>query len=179
MAPTAAVAHLLREGDFGDDPHASKYRGELTRHPKAFARLFALLNDPPNEQRLIDAEMHGLPALCGVIRFIESDPTINAVLIEDRTGHRFRQTVGVAVKLKMVKLGWEGTGSKGTVKGAKYFTKAEHYVAAHSLPDDPTTTALAALDAVTAIGDDDERDATGRELMSALTLTRHDEGRPF
>ncbi len=179
MALIAAAPHDISAVDFLDDPHASKYRGELARRPEAFGRLFAILNDPANEQRLIDAEMHKLPALCGVVRFIESDPAIKAVLVEDRPGPRFRQTVGVALKLKMAKLGWRSTGKKGTVKGAKYFMKAEHYVAAPSTPDDPASRALAALDAVTAIGDDNERDATGRELMRALATSRRAEGRPF
>lgn len=51
--------------DFNADPHAAKYRGELEAHPDAFRKLFALLNTPANEQRLIDAEMHNLPALAG------------------------------------------------------------------------------------------------------------------
>lgn len=177
--PSTATTHDICEDDFLADPHASKYRDELTRRPEAFVRLFALLNDPANEQRLVDAEMHRLPALCGVVRFIEADPVINAVLVEDRAGYRFRQTVGVALKLKMAKLGWRTTGRKGSVKGAKYFTKAEHYVADPSARDDPASRALAALDAVTAIGDDDEREATGRELMDALAASRRAEGRPF
>ena len=179
VASIAAAPYDIREDDFLGDPHASKYRGELARRPEAFVRLFALLNDPANEQRLIDAEMHQLPALCGVVRFIESDPTIKAVLVEDRAGYRFRQTVGVALKLKMAKLGWRTTGRKGSAKGSKYFTKAEHYVADLSARDDPASRALAVLDAVTAIGDEDERDTTGRELMDALATTRRAEGRPF
>jgi hypothetical protein len=179
MPPSTATTHDIRHEDFFDDPHASKYRDELARRPEAFVRLFALLNDPANEQRLIDAEMHQLPALCGVVRFIEADPTIRAVLAEDRAGYRFRQTVGVALKLKMAKLGWRTTGNKGSVRGAEYFTKAEHYVASPSTRDDRASRALAALDAAAAIGDEDEREATGRELMDALAATRRAEGRPF
>jgi hypothetical protein len=42
-------------------------------------------------------------------------------------GHRFRQAVGVAVRLKMEALGWSTTGRKAAVPGAHYFTKAECY----------------------------------------------------
>ncbi|MCP3856487.1 MAG: hypothetical protein GY698_17375 [Actinomycetia bacterium] len=179
MRPLTDATPDIRQDDFLDDPHASKYRDELARRPEAFVRLFALLNDPANEQRLIDAEMHELPALCGVVRFIEADPAIKPVLAEGRSGYRFRQTVGVALKLKMAKLGWRTTGRKGSVKGAKHFTKAEHYVAAPMTRDDPASRALAALDAVAAIGDDDEREVTGRELMDAMAATRSAEGRAF
>jgi len=179
MSSAPTITNNISQDDFSSDPHAAKYRGELTRHPEAFVRLFSLLNDPANEQRLIDAEMHNLPALSGVVRFIEADPAIRPILAEGRAGYRFRQTVGVALKLKMAKLGWTTTGRKGTVKGAEHFTKAEHYVDDHSTRDDPAVRALAALDAVAAIGDDNEREATGRELMGALASTRQAEGRSF
>lgn len=176
---TATSTHTISLDDFSHDSHAAKYRDELSRHPQAFVRLFALLNDVANEQRLMDAEMHGLPALCGVVRFIEADPAIRPVLAEGRSGHRFRQTVGVALKLKMAKLGWTTTGRKGTAKGAEHFTKAEHYIADSSAQDDPAARALATLDAVARIGDDDEREATSRELMDALADTRRADRRPF
>lgn len=179
MTASTITTRTIGQDDFSNDPHAAKYRGELTRHPEAFVRLFALLNDPANERRLIDAEVHDLPALSGVVRFIEADPAIRPVLAQGSAGYRFRQTVGVALKLKMAKLGWRTTGRKGTVKGAEHFRKAEHYVADSSAQDNTATRALAALDAVAGIGDEDEREATGRELMDALAATRHAEGRPF
>ena len=39
--------------------------------------------------------------------------------------------------------------------------------------------ALAAIDAVGQIGEDSERQSTGRALMDALAATRRSEGRPF
>jgi len=179
MAQAARRISDIDLDDFFNDPHASKYRDELDRRPEAFARLFALLNEPANEQRLRDAEMHQMPALCGVVRFIENDPTIACVLSEDRPGHRFRQSIGVAVKLKMAKLGWQTTGRKGAVRGSAHFAKAERFVAGPAARDDPATRALAALDAVAAIGDEDEHESTLGELMTALAGSRRAEGRPF
>lgn len=164
--------------DFVRDPHAARYRGEIAAHQEAFDRLLALLNDPANEQRLVDAERHDLPALCGVVHQVEEDPVIERVLATGPASYRFRQAIGVAVKLKMAKLGWQTTGRKGTVKGAVHFSKAERYVAM----DDRETqrsVAAAALDAVLEIGDDSERDRTGSELMDALGSARAAEGRPF
>ena len=98
------------------DSHAAKYKGVLEVKSEAFEQLFLLLNDPSNEQRLIDAEAHGLPALTGVARFIESDPVISPELTG--TGSlRFRQAVGVAVKLKMAKLGWGANRQQGSRQG--------------------------------------------------------------
>jgi hypothetical protein len=137
------------------------------------------LNDPANEQRLVDAEMYGMPALAGVVQFIEADPVIATVLDSGTGGFRFRQTVGVVVKLKMAKLGWQTTGRKGAVRGARHFTKAEHY--RHDRPEEGgyAQTAQAALDAVAGIGDDSERQVTGDALMAALAATRRGEGRAF
>jgi hypothetical protein len=176
---TATTWREVGAEDFDSDAHAAKYRGQLEAHPQAFARLFGVLNDPANEQRLVDAEMQGMPALAGVVRFIEADPVITTVLDSGSGGLRFRQTVGVVLKLKMAKLGWRTTGRKGAVRGARHFTKAEHY--RDDRPDEGgyAQRAQAALDALDGIGDDSERQVTGEALMAALAATRRDEGRPF
>lgn len=181
MSTTTHGPADIGASDFEADAHAAKYRAELESHPAACRRLFALLNDPANEQRLVDAELHGMPALAGVVRFIEADPAIELILATGSDGFRFRQTVGVAVKLKMAKLGWNASGRKGTVRGARHFTKAERYIA--SGQPEPThdyrTKALAALDSLATIGDDEERHKTGQALMQALSSSRQAEGRPF
>ena len=169
------TAQCLSTEDFGRDPHARRYRDQLHNHPIAFKRLFELLNDPANEQRLIDAGSYGKPALAGVVRFIEADPDIGTLVESDR----FRQTVGVAVRLKMAKLGWQKTGKKGTVTGARCFVKAERYTKREETEAGYTTTALAALGTVAEIGDDREREETGRFLMDALAGTRRESGRVF
>ena len=163
--------------DFNRDSHAAKYRGEIDARPEAFDRLFGLLNDPANEQRLADAEMLGLPALTGVVRFIEADPTIARAL--ETGGNRFRQTVGVMIRLKMEQLGWQKTGRKRTVRGSRFFTKAERYVKESLSDQDHAKRALEALEAVARIGDERERERTGRELMEALAATRRAEDRVF
>lgn len=169
----------LGTDDFARDPHAAKYRDELEARPDAFKQLFALMNDPANEQRLVDAEMLGLPALAGIARFVEADPVIARTLEPDQGGNRFRQTVGVAVRLKMELMGWQKTGRKGTVRGSRFFTKAERYVKESLSDQDHAKRALEALEAVARIGDEQERERTGRELIEALESTRREEGRPF
>ena len=178
----ARPSPLIRElgvDDFARDPHAAKYRDELEARPDAFKQLFALMNDPANEQRLVDAEMLGLPALAGIARFVEADPVIARALEPDQGGNRFRQTVGVAVRLKMELMGWQKTGRKGTVRGSRFFTKAERYVKESLSDQDHAKRALEALEAVARIGDERERERTGRELMEALAETRRAEGRVF
>ena len=165
--------------DFAGDSHAAKYQGELAAHPEAFGVLVELLNDPANEQRLVDAELHGMPALAGVVRYVESDVDIAKILATGARSYRFRQTVGVAIKLKMERLGWTTTGRKGTVKGARHFTKAERYESRQDVASHDAERAFKALDAVQRIGDDAERSETGRSLIDALAATRDREGRVF
>lgn len=171
------VTRALSLQDFKSDAHAARYQGELDAHPAAARRLVELLNEPANEQRLQDVETHGLPALTGVVQSIETDADIEPVLATGTAAHRFRQAVGVAIKLKMKRLGWTTTGRKGTVKGARHFKKAEHYVPARNDDDGIAARALRALDRVRQIGDDDERAATGQVLLDALAETRASEGR--
>lgn len=166
--------------DFDRDPHAAKYRGEIDAHPEAFNRLFALLNDHTNEHRLTGAESYGFPALSGVARFIEAEPAIVRVLEAGQDECRFRQAIKIAIRLKMKKIGWTKAGKKGAVNGSCYFTKAERYIKEPPLDkEEYKVRALAALEAITKIGDEHEREQTGRELMEALAATRREEGRPF
>lgn len=109
---------------FESDSHGAKYVKALDAHPGARDRFLELLNDPCNEHRLLDAEALGHPALAGIVRFIDKDPAMGPVVA---TQLRFRQAVGVGVRLKMEELGWGRTGVKGPVK-SDYFSRAERYV---------------------------------------------------
>lgn len=111
---------------FESDSHGAKYVKALDAHPSARDLFLRLLNDPCNEHRLLDAEALGHPALAGIVRFLDDDPVIGPVVA---TELRFRQAVGVGVRLKMEELGWEKTGAKGPVNSA-YFSRSERYVAA-------------------------------------------------
>jgi hypothetical protein len=116
---------LLTVEDFLHDRHAATYVPELDAHPQATNRLLALLNVRENEDRLRHASECHRPALDGVVHVLEDDPAIAQVL-PGPTGLRFRQAVGVAIRLKMESLGWATTGTKSTVR-ARYFKKAERY----------------------------------------------------
>ena len=177
--PRYGGATILGINDFKRDSHAAKYVVELDCRPEAAERLFWLLNKPDNEQRLIDAEANGMPALAGVARFLEDDPVIGEVLDSDPVELRFRQAIGVAIKLKMAKLGWVPAGKKGAVKGSRHFTKAERYNCTHLDHEAYWERATAALEAIMHIGDQEEHEETGRYLMKALAETRRLEGRPF
>ena len=115
-----------------------------------------------------------------MVRFIEADPAIVRVLEAEQDGRRFCQAVGVAIKLKMEKIGWAATGMKGIIRGSNYFTKAERFVKEPPLDgDEYKARALAVLDAIAEIGDAEEQEQTYHEIKEALAATRRAEGRPF
>ena len=164
---------------FLEDTHAARYRDQLESSPAAFRAVLRIVNDPANEQRLIDAEAHGLPALAGVARFLEVDPVVMPALAGPHA-NRFKQTVGVIIRIKMERLGWRTTGRKGPVRGSSYFTKAERFTRERNeRRDDYRARALSLLDQLGEMGSDAERATTGRALQEALAGTRAAEGRPF
>ena len=94
---------------FASEDGAQFYLKLLNNHRPAFEHLFALLNNPENEQRLIDASTDGRPALDGVVSFIEDDQLIPTILRSDHTGKQFRKSVGFAVRIKWLNLGGRRT----------------------------------------------------------------------
>ena len=120
---------MIDSNSFSSDPATRFYRPLLRSHPDAFERLFALLNDPENEQRLISAAADGRPALDGVVVLIVADPEIQTVLETDSDGLQFRRAVGVVVRLRMEELGWQKDGtSQGNVTNSTLFTASQLYV---------------------------------------------------
>lgn len=111
---------------FAADAHGSKYLKSLDSHPAARDRFFELLNEHCSEHRLIDAETLGHPALAGIVRFLDDDPDVGPVVAVEL---RFRQAVGVGIRLKMEELAWMKTGVKGPLSSTN-FSRAERYVAA-------------------------------------------------
>lgn len=59
---------------------------------------------------------------------LEANPAARTVLdLPDNENHRWRQAVGVGVKLAMTTIGWSTTGIKRTVVGSEFFIRAEFY----------------------------------------------------
>lgn len=168
--------------------------GLIDRHPSAFEEVVTVLNRRESEEQLV-ARASREPALAAVVQQLEARPNIVAVLDDPDQrddGLRFRQLVGVAVKLKMRRLGWTTTGRKGSM--ARYtdrFGSAEMYERADPAPskgadgargtdaDSYRERALAGLAEMRKIGTEEERQRDREELLAALAETRRLEGRPF
>ncbi len=119
----------LTLADFKADRFGGPHFAMLTAHPVVTDRLLAILNDPDNENRMVRAEGRDLPPLSGVVGIIEADPVLNGALRSPTSGKEFRLAIAVAVKLKMLSMGWSTNGRKGQVGDSRYFTTAERFKA--------------------------------------------------
>lgn len=173
---TIVATGPLSAATFAADTHAAKYLSTLQRSPDAFAHLLDLLNRPETARRMV-AMPAGEPALGGIVELIERDEAIERVITAGPDALRFRQAIGVAVRLRMEQLGWAPAGSKGTVRRSRHFGRAERY--RPQTDETRQQRALAALEAVATMGSDAERAETGRELQRALREARRAAGRPF
>lgn len=80
--------------------------------------LLALLNDEQRQRRMEESETHhDRPPLAGIVRELESQPGIDRFLASahPRRTKRFRQAVGVLVRIIMEARGWQKTGRKGSL----------------------------------------------------------------
>jgi hypothetical protein len=75
-------------------------------------------NDGNRQRRMEESELHHDRApLAGVVRELESVPAINRFLgrIHPRRSQRFRQAIGVLIRMIMEGRGWQKTGKKGSL----------------------------------------------------------------
>jgi hypothetical protein len=83
-----------------------------------FAEALKFFNDPDRQRRMEESELHHDRApLAGVVRELESVRAINRFLgkIHPRRSQRFRQAIGVVIRMIMEKRGWKKTGRKGSL----------------------------------------------------------------
>ncbi len=89
-----------------------------------FDVVLEFFNDPDRQRRMEEAEVHhDRPPLAGVVRELEAQLEIDQFLGEIHSSRtkRFRQAVGVVVRIIMQNRGWRKTGRKGSlgVRAAK------------------------------------------------------------
>jgi hypothetical protein len=137
--------------DFQQDFQGKRFTDVLNDTRLNFQEAINFFNDEGRLARMEDSEIHhDRPALAGVIKELEEHPPVQIFLSQNNlnTTFRFRQAVGVLVRLHMEQRGWKKTGSKGSLgtrgntKSAanissagvnkhglsKWFTRAERYV---------------------------------------------------
>jgi hypothetical protein len=104
--------------DFLADRQGRTFADVVTSSEEPFDEALTFFNDGDRQRRMEEAEIHHDRApLAGVVRELESIPTINRFLsrIHARRSQRFRQAIGVLIRMIMEKRGWRKTGKKGSL----------------------------------------------------------------
>jgi hypothetical protein len=108
---------ITRE-EFLADRQGRTFADVATGSERPFAAALEFFNDPDRQRRMEESEIHHDRApLAGVVRELESTPAINRFLarIHPRRSQRFRQAIGVLIRILMERRGWSKTGKKGSL----------------------------------------------------------------
>lgn len=108
----------MTKAAFSNDPQGRTFADVWDDANQPFETLLQLFNDGDWQRRMEESETHhNRPALAGVVRELEANPTIDHFLgtAHPRQSKRFRQAVGVLVRMIMEKRGWQKTGRKGSL----------------------------------------------------------------
>lgn len=103
---------------FSSDSQGRRYADVLSDQRISFVSIIEFFEVPDRQRRMVESERHhDRPALAGVIRELELRQDFNDFMGQhgDHGTTRFRQAIGVLVKIIMANHGWEGTGKKGSI----------------------------------------------------------------
>jgi hypothetical protein len=109
---------LRSTSDFLGDQQGRKFFDVVKDNRIAFQQVIDFFVEPDRVRRLIESELdHDRPPLAGVIREFEAVPAVSKFLssYDAHTTRRFRQAVGVVVRIIMETCGWSKTGRKGSL----------------------------------------------------------------
>lgn len=126
----------ITRDDFVKDSQGRTFADVTDDSHQPFDQLLELFNAEDWQRRMAESETHhDRPALAGVIRELESHPPIDEFFTtaHPRQSKRFRQAVGVLVRMIMEDRGWRKTGRKGSLGvRTKSSTRAETPGAYHN-----------------------------------------------
>lgn len=144
--------HVTRD-HFLEDPQGRTFADVVNDPAQPFACVLEFFDDADRQRRMLESELHhDRSPLAGVVRELESQPAVNRFLsgAHARRNTRFRQAIGVLVRMIMEGHGWEKTGRKGSLgvraPGIKstpahnsgglafWFVRAERYQRAEGMP---------------------------------------------
>ncbi|MDA1053878.1 MAG: hypothetical protein O3C40_25800 [Planctomycetota bacterium] len=139
--------------DFLEDAQGRTFADVVNNPEQPFDKVFEFFEDADRQQRMEESELHhDRSPLAGVVRELESQPDINQFLAgtQTRRNARFRQAIGVLVRMIMERRGWQKTGRKGSLgvraAGAErtpahntgglafWFVRAERYERSDGMP---------------------------------------------
>jgi hypothetical protein len=104
--------------EFLADRQGRTFTDVVNASQRPFMAALVFFNDEDRQRRMEESEIHHDRApLAGVVRELESVPAINRFLsrIHPRRSQRFRQAIGVLIRMIMERRGWAKTGRKGSL----------------------------------------------------------------
>ena len=150
--PMAKSIRITKE-EFLKDRQGKTFSDVVNDEKQPFQIVLEFFQDSARQQRMEDSELHQDRApLAGVVRELEALPDVDRFLgrAQIRQNTRFRQAIGVLIRMVMQKRGWKKTGRKGSLgvraagvagkpahnKGglAFWFIRAERYELAEGMP---------------------------------------------
>jgi hypothetical protein len=139
--------------EFLEDPQGRTFADVVNDPEQPFGELLDFFDDADRQRRMEDSELHHDRApLAGVVRELESQSAVDRFLngVHARRSTRFRQAIGVLVRMIMERRGWQKTGRKGSLgvraSGAAqtpahntgglafWFVRAERYQRSEGMP---------------------------------------------
>jgi len=109
---------LITKEEFLDDPQGRTFADVANDPEQPFDQVITFFDDEYRMRRMEESELHHDRApLAGVVRELESQPDVNQFLTQPqvRRNTRFRQAIGVLVRILMERRGWQKTGRKGSL----------------------------------------------------------------
>lgn len=109
---------ILTRDDFLQDRQGRTFADVMNDPEQPFDAVLEFFNDRDRQRRMEESEIHHDRApLAGVVRELESQPSIDSFLSSKhpRRTKRLRQAIGVVVRIVMERLGWKKTGKKGSL----------------------------------------------------------------
>ena len=104
--------------DFLEDRQGKTFTDVVNDPEQPFDVVLEFFRDADRQRRMEESELHhDRPPLAGVVRELESQPVIDQFLagVHARRNARFRQGIGVLVRMIMERRGWRKTGRKGSL----------------------------------------------------------------
>ena len=104
--------------DVLEDRQGKTFADVVNDPEQPFDVVLEFFNDANRQRRMEESELHhDRSPLAGVVRELEALPAIDQFLagVHARRNTRFRQAIGVLVRIIMERRGWRKTGRKGSL----------------------------------------------------------------
>jgi hypothetical protein len=104
--------------DFLEDRQGKTFADVVNDAEQPFGVVLEFFNDRDRQRRMEESELHhDRSPLAGVVRELESLPAVDRFLAGThiRRNTRFRQAIGVLVRMIMERREWQKTGRKGSL----------------------------------------------------------------